>query len=127
MVPLGAGGDEKSGRVRNFDVDLESRNRITAIHFDLNVVVIDRNVPGDDRQNLLAKNRNQVHLAAGGPFIGEENLQPLSRNRGGSPSPEQSEDTHAALRPNSLSKNPFLSLGIVIGTTSPASRRAAAA
>jgi hypothetical protein len=37
------------------------------------------------------------------------------------------EQVHAALRPNNLLKNPFLSVGIVILMSSPASRRAAAA
>ena len=68
----------------------------------------------------------QVGWAAAAALVGQQNLQPLARDRGGALPPEQSEHAHAALRPNSLSNRPFLSFGIDIGTSSPLSRRAAA-
>ena len=51
--------------------------------------------------------------------------QPIARNGGRTPAPEQVEHAHAALRPNSLSSKPLRSVGMVIGRASPQSRRAA--
>src|SRR5207342_1394965 len=49
----------------------------------------------------------------------------VPRQRRGTPAPEQVQDAHAALRPNNLPNKRWCSVGMLIGTTSPLSRRAA--
>src|SRR5882724_3501077 len=113
--------------MRDFDVDLERRDRIAAIHPYVDVLALHRDVLGDRGQDLLPKKGQQVALAARRPFVRQEYLQPLPRDRGRAPPPEKVEHVHAALRPNSLSKKRLRSAGMIIGTSSPRSRRAASA
>jgi hypothetical protein len=61
-----------------------------------------------------------------GELVFKQDLQPLARRWCGGGRLKEAEQVHAALRPNSFLKNPFLSVGIVIAMFSPASRRAAA-
>src|SRR5262245_18127327 len=109
----------------NFDVDIECRAAGAAIHFDMDVVVIDRDVLGDRAHDLLPQNGEEVALAARRPVIGQERLQPLPRDGRGRTISELADHAHAALPPSSLSSSPLRSLGIVIGTSVPPSRRAA--
>ena len=74
---------------------------------------------------FLAQDGKQIGSAARRPLVGQEDLQPIARNGGRTPAPEQVEHAHAALRPNSLSSKPLRSVGMVIGRASPQSRRAA--
>src|SRR5262249_57023076 len=103
----------------------ERRAAPAAIHPQLNVLGRGGDVIGERGQNVLAQNRDQVGLAARGPFVREEDLEPFLRDWSGAAPAEQVEAVHAALRPNSLSSKPLRSLGMVIGTSSPLSRRAA--
>src|SRR5262245_15060876 len=125
QLRLRSGGEQQPGRVRNLDVDLERRDVGAAIHADLDVVALDDNVLGDRGEDVLAQQTQDVGLAARCPLVREQDLQPLPRYGGGAPAPEQVEEVHAALRPNSLSNSRLRSLGIVIGTASPPSLRAA--
>src|SRR5262249_254130 len=99
--------------------DLERREVRAAIHAHLNVLALDRNMLGERGQDFFSQNGEQVGLATRRPFVGQENLKPFSRDRSGAATPEQVEDVHAALRPNSLSSKPLRSLGMDIGTSSP--------
>ena len=74
---------------------------------------------------VLAQNGEQVGLPMRCPLIGQQDLKPLSGDRGGTLAPKQIEEPHAALRPNSLSNKPLRSLGMFIGTSAPLSLRAA--
>jgi len=47
--------EQRRGVVWNFDVDLERRDGVAAIHPDHDVVAIDRDVAGDHRDDLLAQ------------------------------------------------------------------------
>src|SRR5262249_42412526 len=116
---------QHAGWIRDFDLDLERRDALAAIHPDLNVLAFDRNMLGERGQDVFPQNGEQVGLAARRSFVGQEDLKPFSRDRGGTATPQQVEDVHAALRPNSLSSKPLRSLGMAIGTLSPLSLRAA--
>ena len=50
--------------VWNLDVDFERRYRFAAIHLDLHLVRLERDVPADHGENLLAQEAEQVGLAA---------------------------------------------------------------
>ena len=80
---------------------------------------------GECGEDIFAQNGEQVRLAARRPFVGQQDLEPFLRDWGGTATPEQVEHVHAALRPNSLSNKPLRLLGMLIGTSSPLSLRAA--
>src|SRR5262249_8549803 len=122
---LRSGRKQHAGRIRDFDLDLQRRDALAAIHPHLNVLVLDRNMLGERGQNVFSQNGEEVGLATRRPFVGQEDLKPFARDRGGTATPEQVEDVHAAPRPNSLSSRPLRSLGMLIGTSSPLSLRAA--
>src|SRR5262245_36370358 len=122
---LGSRGDETAGGIGDFDVDVERGDARAAIHPHLDVLAFDGDVLGDRGEDFLAQKGEQIRLAARGALVGQQDLKPLPRNRGRPPAAEQIEERHAALRPNSLSSKPLRSLGMVIGTSSPLSRRAA--
>ena len=82
-------------------------------------------VPADDGEDFLAQDAEQVGLVARPALVGEQDLQAFARNRRAAAASKQFEKAHAAFRPNSLLKMPLVSLGTIIGTTSPLSRRAA--
>ena len=87
---------------------------------------IDGDVPAEHLEDLLTQHRDEVDVAAELAFVFQQDLQPLARHRRGAGRPEEVEQLHAALRPNSLLKNPFLSAeGMVSSISSPHSRRAA--
>ena len=99
-----------------------------ALQTDLDLVVLDRDVLGDDGEDLLAQNQDQVRATVAGALVGQDQLQPVAGDPGRGPAVEQVEDVeqiHAALRIRSLSMKDFLSEGTDIGTVSPLSRRAA--
>src|SRR5260370_7903119 len=89
------------------------------MHPRLNVLALDRNMLGERGQDFFSQNGEQVGLATRRPFIGQQDLKPFARDRGGAATPEQVEDVHAALRPNSLSSRPLRSLGMLIRTACP--------
>ena len=64
-------------------------------------------------------------LIARPALVGEQELQAFARNRRAAAAAKHLEKGHAAFRPNSLLKMPLFSLGTIIGTISPRSRRAA--
>src|SRR5262245_24038240 len=111
--------------MRDLDVDLERRDDGAAIHLDLDVVGMDHDVLGDGGEDLAAQQPEQVALVALRALVREQHLQPLARDRRRPPRPKQIEQHHAALRPNSLVSRPVRSLGMVMGTSSPWSLRAA--
>src|SRR5580692_2117245 len=111
--------------VRNFDIDFERRHRFAAVELDLHLVGLERHVPADHGEDLLAQYAEQVGLVARPALVGEQELQALARNRRAAAAAEHFEEGHAAFRPNSLLKMPLFSLGTIIGTTSPRNRRAA--
>ena len=49
--------------VGNLDIDRQGRELGAPVHADLNLVWINRDMPGDDRENLLAQHRDQVGLS----------------------------------------------------------------
>ena len=52
-----------------------------AIHPHLNVVAFDGDVLGDRGEDFLAQKGEQIGLAARGPLVGQQDLQPLPRDR----------------------------------------------
>jgi hypothetical protein len=110
--------------VRDLDVDGERRDRFAAIHLDLHPVRVNRDMPTDDGNDLLAQNAQQIGVAARVALVREEDLEALARYRRGAASKEV-EQAHAAFRANSLLKMPLFSLGTLMETCSPLRRRAA--
>src|SRR5215207_6901646 len=110
---------------RNFDVDGKLRHRHAAIHFYLDLVVRDREVAADYRHDLLMQDAQEIGSSTGCPLMCEQNLEPIAGHLGGTASLYPAEHIHATLRPNTLAKRRFRSVGIVIGRFSPRSRRAA--
>ena len=97
---------------------------LVALHGDVNLVAVDLHVPGDHREDLLAKHGDQIGTGRGA-FVGEKDLQALARGRCRLLFAEQAENAHAALRAKILPKSPRFSPGISMGTSSPQSLRAA--
>src|ERR1700732_461494 len=62
----------RAERVRNFDIDFQRRGRFAAVHLDLHVVGLERDVPADDGKDFLAQQAEQVGLAARPAFVGEQ-------------------------------------------------------
>ena len=93
--------------IRNFDIHLERRYRLAAVHPDLNLVRIECDVSRNHGENFFAQNIEQIRLADELAFVGEQDLQPLARDRRRAALSKQLQKIHAALRPNSLSSNPF--------------------
>ena len=109
----------------NVHVDLQGRNRRAAVDPHPHVFPFNGDLPGDGCENLLLQDGKEIGLPAGGSFVRQQDLQPLSRLRRGALAAEEREKLHAALRPNSLLSNRCCSVGMHIGTLSPLSRRAA--
>src|SRR5262249_62223239 len=82
-------------------------------------------VLGDRGEDLLPQEAQQIGLAARRALVRQQDLQPLPRHWSGAPAPERVEEAHAALRPNRLSNRRLRSVGMLIGTLSPRSLRAA--
>src|SRR5215467_3546555 len=118
-------GHRHAGRMWDLDIDLECRDVLAAIHLNVDVVALDDHMLGDRHQDLLAQELEQVGLPARHPLVREQDLEPLARNHGRTSRLEPVEDTHAALRPNSMLSRPLRSLGMFIGTSSPRNRAAA--
>src|SRR5262249_2606329 len=119
-------GDLGRRQVWNLDVDGERRDLVAAIDLHLDLVRVDRDVTPHHRQDLLPQHRDQVGLTDQTALVFQQDLQPLARDRrGAAAAPGKIEETHAALRPNSLSSSPFLSLGMDMAISSPQSRLAA--
>src|SRR5262245_8066071 len=111
--------------MRNFDVDIEGRKCVAAIHLHHDLVAFNCDMAGDHGDDLLAQYPEQIGMAWVRTLIGEQDLQPLAGYRGGAAPTQQIEQVHAALRPNRRSNNRFLSPGVALRTVSPLSRRAA--
>src|ERR1700759_2952246 len=92
---------------------------------DLDLVRIDGDVAAEHLEDLLAQHRDEIDMAAELAFVFQQNLQPFARHRRGTGRPKEVEQLHAALRPNSLLRKPFLSAGTVSSMSAPHSRRAA--
>src|SRR5215831_13978798 len=118
-------GHRHAGRMWDLDIDLERRDVLAALHLNVDVVALDDHMLGDGHQDLLAQELEQVGLPACHPLVREQDLEPLARNHGRTSRLEPVEDTHAALRPNSMLSRPLRSLGMFIGTSSPRNRAAA--
>src|SRR6266849_3467637 len=99
--------------------------RRAAVHPHMDVFAPDGYVLGDRGEDLLPQNAEQIGLSARRPLVRQQDLEPLPRYWSGAPAPERVEEAHAALRPNSLSNKPLRSVGMLIGTISPLSLRAA--
>src|ERR1700733_1371996 len=95
-----------------------------AVDCDLDLVRIDRDMAAEHLEDLLAQHRDEVDMAAELAFVFQQNLQPFARHRRGTGRPKEVEQLHAALRPNSLLRKPFLSATMVSSIFSPQSRRA---
>jgi hypothetical protein len=65
----------------------------------------------DGRENILAKNGDEVWFAAGAPFVHQQDLQSMVSGAGRSLPAKETSEPHAALRPNSLLSKVVLSLG----------------
>src|SRR5262249_38792405 len=109
----------------NLDVDLEGRDGRSTVHPHVDVFAPDGDVLGDRGEDLLTQEAQQIGLAARRALVRQQDLQPLPRHWSGAPAPERVEEAHAALRPNSLSNRRLRSVGMLIGTLSPRSLRAA--
>jgi len=75
-----SGSGQSIARVWNFDIDLKPRNRLSAIHGDVNLVVFHVNVLGNDRHDFVPQIGKQIGLTANRSFMGQQNLQPFARN-----------------------------------------------
>src|SRR5262249_58070462 len=84
---LRSGRQQHAGRIRDFDLDLERRDALAAIHAYLNVLALHRNMLGERGQDFFSQNGGQVGLATRRPFVGQEDLKPFSRDRGGTATP----------------------------------------
>ena len=111
------------------DVDFESRYMLAPLHPDNDLIRIERYVPRDRGEDFRAQPRQQIRLlAAQAALMRQQDLQPLPRDRRGSISAAEDAATnsaHAALRPSSRFIRPLRSVGTVMETVSPISRRAA--
>ena len=108
----------------NLDVNRECRHGFAAIHFDLHLIGLKRDMSSDYCNYLLAQNAKQIRVAARDALMRKEDLQAFARYRRGTASKEM-EQAHAAFRAKSVLKMPLLSLGTTMATCSPLSRRAA--
>src|SRR3954463_1042847 len=111
--------------IRHFDIDFECCECAAPLQLHLNLVGIEIHMLGDDRKYFLADNTKQVGLVASRALVRQQNLQSLARNRRGAATPQEIEQVHAALRPNSLSNRRLRSLGTLMARFSPRSLRAA--
>src|SRR5690606_1860446 len=107
------------------DIDFQRRHLVAPIHFHADLVTIDLDMLGDDGKDFLPQYRDKIGMFVRCPFMGEQNLQPFARLWRGSRFAEETKQAHAALLPKSLPRRPRFSDGTVIGTSSPARRRAA--
>src|SRR5204862_210184 len=110
---------------REFDVDAERRDALAAIQLDLHLVALDRDVLGDHVQDLFAQGDDQVGPSVLHALVREDQLQALAGDRARATGFEEGQNTHAALRVNSLLIRDLRSEGIAIGTVSPLRRRTA--
>src|SRR6478672_8936268 len=104
---------------RYLDIDLEQRDRLTALDLQANLIWIHRHVLADGRENILVKNGDKVGFAAGASFVHQQDLQSMVSGAGRALPAKETSEPHAALRPNSLRSNVALSLGTTSGTCSP--------
>ena len=98
---------------------------LPALHLHLHLVGLDRTCLA-----MTARiSSRSIAMRSGcpdhGAFMGQQDLQPFPRDGRGALAGEELEQVHAALLPNSFPKRPFWSLGMIISTASPFSRRAA--
>src|SRR5271165_2806710 len=99
---------------------------MATVELDLHPLALDRDVLGDDRDDLLLQHGQQIRLADEGALMRQQHLEPLARDRRGIAAAEQAQQIHAtALRPNSRPIRPRRSAGTVTTSVSPRSRRAA--
>src|SRR5215472_3398764 len=110
---------------RNLDFDLEDCDLVTVLDPDLDLVGRDIDVLGDDAQDVLAQDRDQPRMTRGAAFVRQQDLESLAREWRGSTTSQEAEEFHAALLPKSFVSRVLRSVGIVIATDSPFSRRAA--
>ena len=78
---------------------------------DAHIVLIDLDVPGDHRHDLLAQQGDEIRLVAVLALIGQQDLQALARHRRAAAALEDVEQGHAALLPSRRSRKPLLSTG----------------
>src|SRR5205085_9500024 len=116
------------------DIDFESRDVLSPVHPDNNLVGVERNMARYRSEDFLAQLRQQIGLLAEQPaLVRQQDLQPLpshgrGRGRGSfaatAEQPQQSY-AHAALRPSRRFIRPTPSAGTVISTDSPSRQRVA--
>src|SRR6516162_6516894 len=87
----------RTRRMWNVHVDLQRRNRCTAVDPHPHVFPFNRDLPGDRCENLLLQNSEEIGLPARGAFVRQQDLEPLSRLRRGPLAAEEREKFHAAL------------------------------
>jgi hypothetical protein len=81
---------------------------------------------GDGNQDIVAQDREQIEATERGALLRQQHLQTPAGDRSRAAGPEQIEkDVHAARHPNNRSSRPLRAPGMLIGTASPSSRRAA--
>ena len=114
---------------RDLDVDFEGRESAGAVHRHLELLGVDLDVTRDGLEQLLAQDRHEIAGPKRGALMGEQDLQPLARDRRAATRLEEVEKAHAALRPNRRLKKVFRSssAGTMTGGArdSPVSRLAA--
>src|SRR5689334_10055882 len=111
--------------MRDLDIDLQCGNRCASVDAHAYIVALDCDLTRDSRENLILQDGEQIGLAARDPLVGEQDLQPLPRHGRGALAAKKMQDVHAALRPNSLPNSGWCSDGMLMGSASPLSRRAA--
>src|SRR4051794_11514386 len=112
-------------QVGDLDIDLQDRDLVAAFQPDLDPFGRHVDMLGDHAQDVLAQHGDQPRLAGRAALMRQQDLKALARQRGGAAPGEKLKQPHAALLPNSRVSNGWRALGMVIGTVSPRSRRAA--
>src|SRR5262245_41245927 len=92
---------------RDLDVDLEQRDRFTALDPHLDLIRIHRDVLADRRDNILAQNGDEVSITRAATLVHQQDLEPMLSGLGRSLPAEKVDESHAALRPKSLLSSPL--------------------
>jgi hypothetical protein len=62
---------------RNLDLNFERRDRLAALHLDLDSFLLDREMLGDNAQDFFAQNRGEAGFAGNRALMREQDLQPF--------------------------------------------------
>ena len=79
-APTSAASAPDQGRLGHLDVDLQGGDPFAAVELDDDLLLIDVDVPGDDRKDLLLQHGGEVGAPRQRPFVGQEQLQAVARD-----------------------------------------------